>query len=59
VREGTARLTGADGIPGSIAGSTATVADCVAWATGVAGVDRADVLRASTVTPAALFPPLT
>ncbi|MBR7742459.1 amidohydrolase family protein [Phycicoccus sp. BSK3Z-2] len=48
VSEGTARLV--DG--GSIAGSTTTLPGAVRWAVEVAGIDRADALRAATLTPA-------
>lgn len=47
VREGVARLR--DG--GVIAGSVATLADCVAWAIEVAGVAAGDALHAATATP--------
>ena len=52
VRAGTARLVGPDGTLGPIAGSTHTLADCVAWAVGVAGIALADARRAASITPA-------
>lgn len=52
VRAGTARLVGPDGTLGPIAGSTHTLADCVAWAVGVAGIAPADARRAASITPA-------
>lgn len=55
VADGVARRRGPDGTPGAIAGSTRTVGGCVDWASEVAGVARADALRAATVTPAALL----
>lgn len=55
-RLGTLEVTVADGVArlanGSIAGSTATLADCVEWAVSVAGVPRPDVLTAASATPA-------
>lgn len=51
VTDGVARLQAADGSLGSIAGSTATLADCVRWASEVAGVSAGDVLVAASVTP--------
>jgi N-acetylglucosamine-6-phosphate deacetylase len=48
VEHGTARLVG----EGSIAGSTATLADCVQWSVEVAGVPLGDARTAATVTPA-------
>lgn len=48
VADGTARLADS----GSIAGSTATLADCVAWAVEVAGLPEEDVTVAATATPA-------
>lgn len=51
VSGGTARVRGADGRPGAIAGGTKTLADCVRWAVDVAGVTEADALTAATRTP--------
>jgi N-acetylglucosamine-6-phosphate deacetylase len=48
VSDGTARLSST----GAIAGSTATLADCVRWSVEVAGVAEDDARRASTTTPA-------
>ncbi len=48
VVQGTARLTST----GAIAGSTATLADCVRWAVDVAGVEPEAATRAATTTPA-------
>ncbi|MBM6405848.1 amidohydrolase family protein [Phycicoccus sp. CSK15P-2] len=48
VTDGTARVPAT----GSIAGSTATLADCVRWAVEVAGVPEEDARHAATVTPA-------
>lgn len=53
VSDRVARLARDDGTPGPIAGSTSTLADAVEWAVGVAGISRADALRAATVTPRA------
>ncbi|GGL45115.1 N-acetylglucosamine-6-phosphate deacetylase [Phycicoccus endophyticus] len=47
VTDGTARTTDT----GSIAGSTSTLADCVRWATEVAGLPEEDVRTAATTTP--------
>lgn len=58
VRDGVARLATDDSAPGSIAGSTATLADCVDWAARGAGVARADALHAATITPRTMFPAL-
>ncbi len=48
VSAGTARTTGT----GAIAGSTSTLAECLAWAVEVAGVDAQDARQAATRTPA-------
>ena len=50
---GTARLRegGEMSERGAIAGSTATLAQCVRWAINVAGIDRTEVMRAATTTP--------
>ena len=50
---GTARLRegGEMSERGAIAGSTATLAQCVRWAINVAGIDRPEVMRAATTTP--------
>jgi N-acetylglucosamine-6-phosphate deacetylase len=55
VTHGTARIVTADGLPGSIAGSTSTLADCVRWAVEVAGVPADDVTQAAHVTPRAVL----
>ena len=49
VSAGVVRTTGT----GAIAGSTATLADCLRWAVDVAGVEPGDARRAATITPAA------
>lgn len=49
VCDGVARLAGAD----SIAGSTATLADCVRWCIDEVGLPEADVITAATQTPRA------
>ena len=49
VSAGVARTTDT----GAIAGSTATLADCLRWAVDVAGVEPGDARRAATITPAA------
>ena len=51
VRDGVARVVGADGAAGAIAGSTATVAGSVRSAVA-AGVDLDAALRAATAAPA-------
>ncbi|MBP6995205.1 MAG: N-acetylglucosamine-6-phosphate deacetylase [Phycicoccus sp.] len=55
VQDGTARLVAPDGSTGSIAGSTSTLAACVAWAIEVAAIPAGDVLTAATVTPLAVL----
>jgi len=47
VTDGVARLAN-----GAIAGSTATLADCLTWAVDVAGVDPESALAAASTTPA-------
>lgn len=51
VADGVARLVSPDGEPGSIAGSTSTLADCVRWCIDVVGLPEADVLTAASTTP--------
>lgn len=55
VTSGVARVITADGTPGPIAGSTATLADCLRWAVDIAGVDPADACTAASVTPATVI----
>ncbi|MDN5725367.1 MAG: N-acetylglucosamine-6-phosphate deacetylase, partial [Propionibacteriales bacterium] len=52
VCEGVARLVGADGTVGSIAGSTLNMAQAVEYVTSTVGVPLADAVRMATSTPA-------
>jgi len=52
VADGVARLVGADGAPGSIAGSTLTMAAALRYVVGVVGIELAQVARMASTTPA-------
>ena len=52
VEGGVARLVGPDGTPGSIAGSTLTMAAALAYVVEVVGVDLVDAARMAATTPA-------
>lgn len=52
VDDGVARLVGPDGEPGSIAGSTLTMAAALAYVVDVVGVDLADAATMAATTPA-------